>query len=99
LQILVRGDCVEVVRWLVEVKNADIESSDRGNFTALLNAAWAGDKTLVRFLLQKGADRTKVGRFHYTKAVAPSDFEGLTAEGWAEKNGHSSVATLLRLGL
>jgi hypothetical protein len=72
---------------------------DRGNFSALLNAAWAGDKTLVRFLMQRGADRTKIGRFHYTKPVAPADFEGLNAEGWAEKNGHEDVAELLRLGL
>jgi ankyrin repeat protein len=72
---------------------------DRGNFTALLNAAWAGNKTMVRFLLQKGADRSKIGRFHYTKPVAPSDFGGLTAEGWAERNGHLEVAKLLRLGL
>lgn len=49
--------------------------------------------------MQRGADRTKIGRFHYTKPVAPADFEGLSAEGWAEKNGHEDVAELLRLGL
>jgi ankyrin repeat protein len=87
------------VRWLVDVKHANIESMDRGNFTALLNAAWAGNKAMVRFLLQKGADRSKIGRFHYTKPVAPSDFIGLTAEGWAEQNGHNEIARLLRLGL
>lgn len=90
--------CAEIVRWLVEGKNADIESGDRGNFTALLNAAWAGDKFLVLFLMRKGAKRSTVGRFHYTKPVAPGDFGGLTAEGWAERNGHFDVAKLLGLG-
>jgi hypothetical protein len=44
----------KVVRWLVESKNADVETSDRGSFTPLLNAAFGGDKYLVRYLLQKG---------------------------------------------
>lgn len=90
---------IEVARWLVEVKNADIESCDRGNFSALINAAWAGDRYLVRFLMQRGADRAKVGTFHYTKPLAPSDFKGLTAEGWARLKGHNDIAELLRLGL
>jgi hypothetical protein len=38
----------KVVRWLVETMKADIETYDRGGFTPLLNAAWAGDKYLVR---------------------------------------------------
>jgi hypothetical protein len=49
--------------------------------------------------MQKGADRSKIGRYHYTKPVAPTDFEGLTAEGWAEQKGYTEVARLLRLGL
>lgn len=89
----------KVVRWLVEVKGADIETCDRGNFTPLLNAAWAGDKYLVRYLMQQGANRTKVGRFHYTKPVAPLDFAGHTAEGWAAERGHAECARLLALGL
>jgi len=89
----------KVARWLVEEKGADIESSDRGNFTPLLNAAWAGDRMLVRFLLGKGCDRAKVGTGHYTQALAPPDFEGLTAEGWARKRGHSEIADLIKLGL
>lgn len=89
----------KVVKWLVESKNADIESCDRGSFTALLNAAWAGSRPLVRFLLQKGADRSKVGFGHYTKPLAHPDFEGLTAAGWAEKRGHLEIANLIRIGL
>jgi hypothetical protein len=89
----------KVVKWLVESKNADIESCDRGSFTALLNAAWAGSRPLVRFLLQKGADRSKVGFGHYTKPLAHPDFEGHTAAGWAEKRGHLDIANLIRIGL
>lgn len=65
----------------------------------LINAAWGGDKHLVRFLLQHGADRSKVGTGHYTEALAPSDFAGLTAEGWARKKGHEAIADLIRVGL
>jgi hypothetical protein len=126
----------KIVRWLVEVKHADIETSDRGYFTPvsarlssllsffcvstlrfrvdalkanplvgslllwqLINAAWAGNKMLVRYLLQKGADRNKLGTGHYTEALAPSDFEGLTAEAWARKKGHLDIAELIRIGL
>lgn len=89
----------KVVRWLVETKCADIESCDRGQFTPLLNAAWAGDRYLVRLLMQKGADRAKVGRCHYTKPIAPPDFKGLTADGWAEKMGYHEIALLIRIGL
>ena len=65
----------------------------------LINAAWGGDKHLVRFLLMHGADRNKVGTGHYTEALAPSDFAGHTAEGWARKKGHDDVAELIRVGL
>lgn len=92
----------KVVKWMVEGKSgkkADIETCDRGSFTPLLNAAWNGDRYLVRFLLQKGADRLKIGFGHYTKALAHPDFEGLTAAGWADKKGHPEVARLIRIGL
>lgn len=89
----------KVVRWLVEQKQADIESYDRGHFTALLNAAWAGDRHLVRYLLRRGADRRKIGYGHYTTALAHPDFKGLTAEGWARRKGHDDIANLICLGL
>ena len=89
----------KVVRWLVEQKQADIESYDRGHFTALLNAAWAGDRHLVRYFLRRGADRSKIGYGHYTTALAHPDFKGLTAEGWARRKGHDDIANLIRLGL
>ena len=83
----------------MEEKDADIESSDRGHFTPLLNAAWAGDRYLVRYFLQHGASRAQVGTYHYTRPVAPQDFAGLDAAGWAEKRGHPDIAKLIRLGL
>ncbi|KAI2501670.1 hypothetical protein MHU86_12794 [Fragilaria crotonensis] len=89
----------KVVRWLVETKGSDVESSDRGGFTPLLNAAWAGNTKLVRFLMSHGCDRTKIGRGHYTKPLAAPDFKGYTAEGWAREREFPEVAELLRLGL
>ncbi|VEU36818.1 unnamed protein product [Pseudo-nitzschia multistriata] len=89
----------KVVRWLVDVKGADIETSDRGNFTPLLNAAWSGDRWLVRFLLQRQSDRNVLGTQHYTQGIAPIGFRGRTADEWADKRGHPEVAKLIRLGL
>lgn len=76
-----------------------IETSDRGEFTPLINAAWAGDKYLVRFFLQKGANRCKFGTGHYTEPLAPPDFKGHTAEEWARKKGHDEIADFIRMGL
>lgn len=89
----------KVVRWLVDTKGVDIETSDRGNFTPLLNAAWSGDRWLVRYLLQRQSDRNVRGTQHYTQGIAPPGFEGRTADEWAEKRGHPEVAKLIRLGL
>ena len=89
----------KVVRWLVDSKHAEIETSDRGNFTPLLNAAWSGDRWLVRFFLQRKSNRNAKGTQHYTQGIAPPGFEGKTAEEWAEHRGHPEVAKLIRLGL
>jgi hypothetical protein len=89
----------KVVRWLLETKGANIETCDRGNFTPLLNAAWAGDRYLVRFLLSHGADRTKIGFGHFFEPLASPEFKGLNAEGWARKRGHHDLANLIRIGL
>ena len=89
----------KISKWLIEEKGADIESCDRGSFTPLMNAAWAGDKHMVRYLLAKGCCRVKVGFNHSSKGLAASTFKGLTAEGWAKKRGHDGVAELIRLGL
>ena len=89
----------KIAKWLLEEKNADIESWDRGQFTPLLNAAWNGDKHMVRYLLARGADRTKTGLNHSSKGLAPAGFSGLRAEEWARKRGHHDVAELIRIGI
>jgi hypothetical protein len=89
----------KVVRWLLETKGADIETYDRGGFTPLINAAWQGDRHLVRYLLGRGANRTKVGFCHFFEPLAPPEFKGLTAEGWARRRGHHELADLISLGL
>ncbi|CAB9498413.1 expressed unknown protein [Seminavis robusta] len=89
----------KVAHWFIEQKNADIETSDRGHFTPLLNAAWCGDKKMVRYLLQRGANRSNIGMGHSSCALATSDFKGLTASGWAEKRGFPDIAELLQNGL
>mmetsp|Transcript_39160 Transcript_39160/g.81918 ORF Transcript_39160/g.81918 Transcript_39160/m.81918 type:complete len:1072 (+) Transcript_39160:146-3361(+) len=89
----------KIIKWLIEKKGADIESCDRGNFTPLMNAAWNGDKHIIRYLLGKGCDRTKVGYNHLSQGLAPATFKGLRAEGWARKRGHNEVADLIRFGL
>jgi hypothetical protein len=89
----------KIAKWLMEQKNADIETWDRGQFTPLLNAAWNGDKHMVRYLLARGADRTKTGLNHSSKGLAPAGFMGLRAEEWARQRGHDDVAELIRIGI
>jgi len=79
--------------------SADIETADRGMFTPLMNAAYRGDKIMVRYLLIRGADRTKLGTSHSSQGLAHPDFKGWTAEEWARKRGHHVVAELIRFGL
>lgn len=73
----------KISKWLIEEKGADIESCDRGSFTPLMNAAWAGDKHMVRYLLAKGCCRVKVGFNHSSKGLAASTFKGLGLENGA----------------
>uniref|UniRef100_A0A7S2XJ62 PDZ domain-containing protein n=1 Tax=Attheya septentrionalis TaxID=420275 RepID=A0A7S2XJ62_9STRA len=89
----------KVVKWLIDTHGANMETQDRGSFTPLINAAWAGDKYLVRYLMSKGCDRTKIGTGHYSHPLAHPDFAGHTAEGWARKRGFPEIAELIRLGL
>lgn len=78
----------------------NIESVDRGNFSPLLNAAYAGDKYLVRLLLSKGASRQTKGKAHYSKGLAyANDFEGYNAEEWARRRGFHDIADLIKIGL
>ena len=76
-----------------------IETVDRGNFSPLLNAAYNGDKPMVRYLLIRGANRKLIGKYHSSKGICAPDFPGHNAEGWARERGHTAVADLIRLGL
>ncbi|KAL7540307.1 hypothetical protein ACHAWF_006645 [Thalassiosira exigua] len=99
LNLAVIGKRHKIIKWLVEDKKADIECCDRGQFTPLLNAAWNGDRYIVRYLLGKGCDRKKVGYNHFSQGLAPASFKGLNAEGWALDRGHDEIAKLISLGL
>jgi len=89
----------KIARYLIESESANIESVDRGNFSPLLNAAWLGDKPMVRYLMSQGANRALVGMYHSSKGICPADFKGHTAEGWARERGFTPVADLIHLGL
>ena len=89
----------KIAKWLLEECGANIETVDRGNFSPLLNAAWNGDRSMVRYLLIRGANRKLIGKYHSSGGICPVDFQGHNAEGWARERGHTAVADLIRLGL
>lgn len=68
-------------------------------YSPLLNAAWNGDRFLVRFFLQRQSNRNVRGTQHYTKGIAPPGFQGMTAAQWADQRGFPDIAKLIRLGL
>ena len=89
----------KIAKWLLEECGANVETVDRGNFSPLLNAAWNGDRSMVRYLLIRGANRKLIGKYHSSGGICPVDFQGHNAEGWARERGHTAVADLIRLGL
>ena len=89
----------KIAKYLIEEKKADLETCDRGQFTPLMNAAWNGDKHMVRYLLKRGGDRTKVGFNHVSQGLASASFRGRNAEGWARQRGHAEIAELICLGI
>ncbi len=56
LNVAVRNDNMEIVKWLLE-KGADINavSEDRG-YSAVMDAVWKKNESLVEFLVSNGAD-------------------------------------------
>lgn len=51
-----------IVKWLIETQDGiDLETRNKGGFTPLMNAAWAEDHYLVRLLIERGCDSTKIG--------------------------------------
>ena len=56
------------VKFLVEECGADVNAVDHEGNTPLHNAAARGDVTLIRYLVEKGADPTAVNREGQTTA-------------------------------
>ncbi|GMH73943.1 hypothetical protein TrLO_g7293 [Triparma laevis f. longispina] len=87
-----------VVKWLVDGKNAWIETSDAGGFTPLLNAVYNNDLYFVRYFLSRGSNRNAIGITHSSQGFK-ANFEGLKAEGWARKKGFEEVANEIKYGV
>jgi hypothetical protein len=75
LNLAVISQRYNIVKWLTETQNGlDLETRNQGGFTPLMNAAWAGDHHLVRLLIERGCDRSKIGTGdRYAQPVALSD--------------------------
>lgn len=84
----------KVVAWLVVEANAAVNLADLGGFTPLMDAAWAGDRELVRLLLHFGADPKRRGHSHFSGGIKLSG-PWHDAAGWARAKGHDEVAAHL----
>lgn len=83
LMFAVKGSHVEMVEYLLE-NGADIDArSIKQGFTALITAAAIGNETMVRLLLEHGADKNIAER------------NGNTALDRAGQYGHPDIAALL----
>ena len=87
-----------VVKYLVDVKGATIETADVGGFTPLLNAVYNDDLQMVRFFLSRGANKNAVGTTHSSQGFKQG-FEGRNAEGWARSLGYAAVADEIKHGI
>lgn len=76
------GTSLAIVRMLVEA-GAEVNVRQRHGWTPLHGAAMSGDADLVRYLLDRGADR------------AATNDQGKTAAAIARENGHGELAGLL----
>ncbi|KAJ1652755.1 hypothetical protein IWQ61_006980, partial [Dispira simplex] len=72
-----------VVQWLVDHAKATVDFPDRENETALLKAAYHGQLSIVKFLLQRGAN------------VQHTDKDGWTALHNASSKGHLKMVCWL----
>ena len=86
-------------KWLIKIMHVDIETVDRGCFLPLLNAARDGYWYQVRLLLSHEAEQKKFGTVHSRKGLHHTDFEGLNAEGWAQKKGFHDLSVFIQLFL
>lgn len=77
-----RGDEV-ILTFLCTLGKLDVESRDRSNRTPLLYAAGIGHDTVVKLLLEKGAD------------LESKDYRSRTPLSYAAENKHDAIVKLL----
>lgn len=75
---------IEVVKYLLEKVNIDINYLDRTGSTALMYAAWRGHVSIVKYMLDSGAD------------IGIRNNKGGTAYQYAMHAGHSELGKYLK---
>jgi len=70
--------------WGARSKSECIDARDKWGVTPLMLASLNGNEQCVAVLLRHGADRSI------------ADSKGVSAEAWAQRNGHSAVAASIR---
>jgi ankyrin repeat protein len=84
----IEGDNTELARWLVE-KGADISNVRSDGTTALWSACYMGNETIVRMLIDRGAEvNVPTSRF--------VEIGKMTALETAEFHRHSAIVRLLK---
>ena len=92
---------LQVVRYLVEELNADLDARDYNGYTALHHAASRGDDEMILYLVEMGADITVVSRRGQTTAdmangpvsrVSPFPATVALLERLGSKNSHNCVS-------
>ncbi len=79
------GNNLELVKYLVEEKDKDVNWADKTGGTPLMLSMFTdNDPVVTEYLLEKGADKTIVDQF------------GKTAMDYAEENGNNEAIKLLR---
>jgi len=90
--VLPWADDVEMAELLL-THGADINYALKGDFTALMSAARAGQKKLVEYLIARGADvNWKMDR----EAWFPADWKPPTALRMAQENHHDDIVAILK---
>ena len=87
-----KAERTKVLEWLVVEKRARVNLVDKGGFTALMNAAWAGHRATVLLLLNYGADVAQRGHSHFSGGIKTLE---RTSGEWAAERKHHEVASLI----
>lgn len=69
LNVAVRADNFEFVKWLIE-QGADLNavSTDRG-YTAIMDAVWRGNKEITQYLIEQGSELNTISKEGQTMLV------------------------------